>query len=136
MIAVNLERLLDADEVRRGARLTHAALAKRARVGQGTIGRMTRGENGPGVDTLEAVALVFGCRAWQLLIPDLDPAAKPQLMTAGVRQELDELRAMRRNLEELARGRAGPQLQSTGDGDTGALSNQREQQGPGKTRSG
>lgn len=107
LLAGNLDRLLDADAERRGDRLTHGELAAKAGVGQGTIGRLARGEVAPAVDTLEAIAEVFSLRAWQLLIPDLDPATPPELLTSAVRVELVELRAMRSQLEELARGGTG-----------------------------
>jgi transcriptional regulator with XRE-family HTH domain len=101
LLAGNLDRLLDADAERRGDRLTHGELAAKAGVGQGTIGRLARGEVAPAVDTLEAVAGVFSLQAWQMLIEGLDPAAPPEILLPALRDELYELRAMRVTLEGL-----------------------------------
>lgn len=111
LLAGNLDRLLNHDaDRRRDVRLSHGALAAKAGIGKGTVGRILRAEDAPAIDTVQAIAEVFSWQAWQMLIPDIDPAAPPELMTPTVRQELIELRAMRAQLEELARGGQGSYL--------------------------
>jgi transcriptional regulator with XRE-family HTH domain len=101
LVRDNLRAAIDADAERRpdGLPLTHAEIALKAGVGKGSIGRIYRGEVGAGIDTLEAIAGVFGLQAWQLLVGPLDTQARPEVMTPETRQELAELRRMRALLE-------------------------------------
>lgn len=46
-----------------------ASAAKGKKVGKSTVQRMRTGERAAGIDSLEAVAEVFGLQAWELLVP-------------------------------------------------------------------
>lgn len=59
-------------------------LAAKAKIGKGTAARMRRGDNGAGCDTLEAVAAVFGFRAWQMLTDSFDPTDPPEIANKSV----------------------------------------------------
>ncbi|HEY6020656.1 MAG TPA: helix-turn-helix transcriptional regulator [Candidatus Paceibacterota bacterium] len=54
-----------------------AQLAQAAGIDQKTIWRMRRMDQSSNVDKLESIANVFGLKAWQLLIPHIDPAHPP-----------------------------------------------------------
>lgn len=107
LLAENLDTAIGYDAGRRGERLKHEDIAAKAKVGKGTVGRIARGDTTPAVDTLESVARVFGLHAWQMIAGPLDPAHPPELLTPALRQELTELRAIKAQLEELARGGVG-----------------------------
>ena len=47
------------------------------RVDQRTVGRILSGEMCPTIDKLDELASAFGLRAWQLLVPNLDPENPP-----------------------------------------------------------
>lgn len=53
------------------------ALAKKAGLTPSTVGHWLRAENAAQIDKLERLAAVFKLRAWQLLIPNLDPSNPP-----------------------------------------------------------
>lgn len=54
----------------------------------GTVGRMLQGQTACGIDQVEQVARVFGLQAWQLLVPNFDPAHPPMLEMDSRRAEL------------------------------------------------
>jgi hypothetical protein len=64
----------------------------------GVLDRMRRADAASRIDSVAQVARVFGLEPWQLLVPNLDPAAPPQLeMSAAKAQE------MRQHLDAIAR---------------------------------
>jgi transcriptional regulator with XRE-family HTH domain len=111
LIADNAQWLLD------GADLSHEAAAERTGLGKGSVGRLSRGDVNNTIKTLDAFAEGFGLAAWQLLATDLRHGP-PELLTPEVRQELQELRALRSQLEALARGRPESDATSASDGAT------------------
>lgn len=52
-------------------------LKRRSGVAQATIGRILRRETAADLDTVDALARAYHLMAWQLLVPDLDPANPP-----------------------------------------------------------
>lgn len=62
-------------------------IAKRARIGEGSVHRILHGQVACAIDTLDAVAVAYGLQAWQLLIPDIDPQNPPTLRTIGPRED-------------------------------------------------
>lgn len=78
VVADNVNRLMKTRDDTR----TTLRLAKKAGVANGTIHRMRNAAVACNIDTLEAVAFVFGLEAWHLLIEAIDPADKPHLMYA------------------------------------------------------
>ena len=61
------------------------------KVTNGTLGRVRNAENGTRLDTLDGIAETFGCEPWQLLVPGMDPAAMPKLVTPGLIAELKSI---------------------------------------------
>lgn len=93
-----------------------------AKVGQGSIARVLSGQN-VRLSTLEALAKGFRLQAWELLFPGLDPAYPPSRRIAEEREELEELRQWREEIEaRAARMRHGRVVDSGGasnpDGDS------------------
>lgn len=101
----NLEAAIGHMERTLGQTLRHEDIAHRAGIGKGTVGRVLRKETCPAVDTLEALASVFGLRGWQLLIEGFRADEPPEIVTDELRLELDELRALAQQVEGLTRGR-------------------------------
>lgn len=66
-------------------------------IDQRTVGRILSCEMNLSVQKLDEVAHAFGLRAWQLLIPDLDPKNPPVFVMSEAERafyrRLDELRA-------------------------------------------
>lgn len=56
---------------------------KKLNITQGSAQRVLDDESDLRLDTLDQLARGFGMRAWQLLVPKLDPAAPPTLATGG-----------------------------------------------------
>jgi len=56
---------------------TQATVAKAAGVDQRTVGRCLNQEHAPSVVQLGKLAGAYRLEAWQLLVPDLDPADLP-----------------------------------------------------------
>jgi transcriptional regulator with XRE-family HTH domain len=65
-----------------------AAFAKIANVDQKTIWRIRHSEQSPTIDKLETIAQAFGLRAWQLLIPNLDPRNPPVFVMTDTERDL------------------------------------------------
>lgn len=61
---------------------THAKLGKKAGVDQKTVWRIENRLHEPSIDKVEKIAKVFGLKAWQMLVPSLNPKAEPQLADA------------------------------------------------------
>lgn len=95
IIAANLEALKQW-HIDRGNDLTSArAIARRAKVSKNTVVQLLDPEKAereryPAVDTLQAIAEAFDLQAWQLLIPDLDPADPPTIPVTGAERALNE----------------------------------------------
>lgn len=75
VLAVNMTRMM----THRIDRHTVASVAKAAGVGVGTVQRAKTGAVAVAIDTLEDIARALGLEAWQLLVPDIDPANPPVL---------------------------------------------------------
>lgn len=75
VLARNLGRLMVASRVYD----TQGKVAAKAKVDQKTISRILLLQNEPSIDKLERIAAVFGCEAWQLLVPTFDPLNPPVL---------------------------------------------------------
>jgi hypothetical protein len=93
-LARNLRALMNAHEDRN----TIEKLVLRGGGTNGTIGRMLKGDTSSRIDAVTQVARVFNLQAWQLLVPNLDPAHPPAL-------EMDTRRAeiLAAELENIAR---------------------------------
>lgn len=74
--ADNLIRLMEASDGRLASPQQVADRSAR-KISQKTIKRITLKQNEPTLDTVEAIAKVFGYEAWQMLIPGLQPGDKP-----------------------------------------------------------
>lgn len=77
--AANLHALIYHAKAHHRTGRDRLSLATAAGVSPSTVGRIMNLEQAPGIDTLDALARVYGLRAWQLLIPNLDPANPPVL---------------------------------------------------------
>lgn len=75
-LAENLRRLRDVIKTLRG----NKALGAKAGIGERTAGRARRGDGNTTIENIGAIARAYKVAAWQLLVPDLDPAHPPQLM--------------------------------------------------------
>jgi len=58
-------------------------LAKKTKLGTGTISRLRNGSVNANLETLEAIAKAFDVEPWQLLVPMMDPNNAPVLQAAG-----------------------------------------------------
>lgn len=114
IVAANLERLQDyaLDHPETGWPANKKALARwldtehkahgTVKINRATVQRMMKAETAAAVDTLGAVARAYGLLAWQLLIPDLDPANPPVVSVTETERRLwqrmhdvaDQFRAM------------------------------------------
>lgn len=54
-------------------------LAKRSKLGVGTIARVRNSDAAATLDTLDKLAGCFDLQPWQMLVPDLDPKSPPVL---------------------------------------------------------
>lgn len=54
-------------------------LAKKAKLGVGTIARTRNADAACSLDTLDKLAGCFELQSWQMLVPDLDPKSPPVL---------------------------------------------------------
>jgi hypothetical protein len=69
-------------------------------------------DNSARIGTLEQIGKPYGLRAWQLLVPHMDPAHPPELLTMEQQVELQTLRHFKRDI--LAR--AQKEQDEMGDG--------------------
>lgn len=79
VLAVNVNRLMES----RPDVGTTIRLARASKVGNGTIGRIRNGTVACTIDTVQAIAQVFGIDVWQLLVPEFDPRNPPILRGAS-----------------------------------------------------
>lgn len=98
-LADNLARLMHLDQP---DKLSQAAVGKMAGCDQRTIGRILSMQQAATVDMLEGISNGFDLQAWQLLVPDLDPANPPvNHITEAEKRLYERLRdAARRVFEE------------------------------------
>lgn len=78
-VAVNLTRLMEHERDRKRTYWTAEAVGKKAEIGHGTVDRVAKGQTRVNIANLQAIAAVFGLRAWQLLVPDMEPDNPPVL---------------------------------------------------------
>lgn len=70
VLAANFKKLRDATpSLNRPRDIVQAGAAT-----NGTIGRISKKETGPSVDTIEQLAAAYGIEAWQMLVPTLQAA--------------------------------------------------------------
>lgn len=60
-----------------GAKRGQRTFAEKCGIGEGTVWRISKGQDGTSVETLRAIAEAHGLQAWQLLVPGFDPANPP-----------------------------------------------------------
>jgi hypothetical protein len=65
-------------------------LAREAKIGAASAMRIKESRTSVGLDIVDSVAGVFGLRAWQLLLPDLDPQNVPVTMVSDAEKRLYE----------------------------------------------
>lgn len=79
VVAANLQRLMDNEKDRKRDLWTDKAVGKAATLGHGTVHRTRKGTHAIKIDNLQAIAKVFGLKAWQMLIPNIEPGNPPML---------------------------------------------------------
>lgn len=78
---------------------SQAALGRRARIDQRTVGRILHCEHSPTLKQLDAIAHAFGLLPWQLLVPQLQPESPPTISPSPAERELfDRLRTAARQI--------------------------------------
>lgn len=89
ILAANLQRLLTHAKERRKARrkggpATAVELEEKAGIGDSTISRYRRQGAAANIDDLAKIALAYDLQPWELLYPNLDPAAPPATRPAAI----------------------------------------------------
>ncbi len=93
-LAANVLAMIDADS-RKGERLSIRAWALGKGLNVRMIDRITKKQHAITLDSLDEIAQACGLQAWQLLVPDLDPAKPPVAeITAEDRALLDRLKGL------------------------------------------
>lgn len=88
IVATNLRALLDY-AVDHGHPVRDAKRwALKAGLTPSTVGHWLKGTHSAQIDTLDRLARVFKLRAWQLLIPNLDPANPPAVAYTDAERRL------------------------------------------------
>ena len=86
--------------VHRYGAMNHNRLAELAKIGNGTVTRLQRGETSIG--TVESIAKLFKLEVWHLFLPDLRPENPPVgAMTAEQAKMLEQHRAVRQAIAEV-----------------------------------
>lgn len=98
VIADNLSRLMKHEKEKGRSLWTAEAVAKKAEVGHGTVDRAQKGQTNINVANLQAIAKAFGLRAWQLMVPDLEPDNPPVLQSRSAAED-----ALYKQLRDLAK---------------------------------
>ena len=75
IVRENVQALRDSPTGARGQR----TFAEKCGIGEGTVWRISKGQDGTSIETLRAIAEAHGLQAWQLLVPGLDPVNPPVL---------------------------------------------------------
>lgn len=88
ILAANLEKLLRHSKDRRKLRQRHGPttaveLEEQSGVGDSTISRYRKQESAANIDDLSRIALAYGLQPWELLYPNLEPAAPPATRPAA-----------------------------------------------------
>lgn len=95
-VAANLRALMLHAGMANKGEPNQSELARASGADQRTVGRILSRNQSPTVEMLETIARAFGLRAWQLLIPDLDPANPPVVVMSEAERQfyrrLEELR--------------------------------------------
>lgn len=105
VVAKNIRALMERAAARGEKSLaSQNGLAKKAGVGQRTVGRIVEGTQEPGVDVVAAIAHAYGLSGWQLLVEDFDPNNPPILRIASEAerkfwQSFEETQQRMRDLE-------------------------------------
>ena len=99
VLAANLDKLMAAAKSPAKSQL---GLAKKSGIAQATIGRILRGETHAGLDTIDAIAKVYGIAAWQLILPGLDPG-NPQVIRSMSKEEEDLYARLHKAAQDLAK---------------------------------
>ena len=81
---------------------TQAALGKRARIDQRTVGRILHCEHSPTLKQVDALAHAFGLLPWQLLVPNLQPGSPPVIAPSPDERALFE--RLRNTARQIADG--------------------------------
>lgn len=99
----NLELLMQLTQT------TQNRLARLSGVGQRSIGRILKGEQIPSLDICDQIAHAFGLRAWQMLLPNINPQDPPQLerASAAERRLFDNWREVMLEMKKLPRPEGG-----------------------------
>jgi hypothetical protein len=111
ILAANLAALMARHPLHNsGPALERATKALGQPVGKSTIDRATRSETPLNLDFLEVIAKCFGLDAWQLLVPNLNPAQPPVLraVNPSEQQFYDRVRTVTAELTELIAREAPP----------------------------
>lgn len=74
VLAQNLRSLMEA---RKPAPWGNRELARRADIDHKTVSRILDGSHAATIDTIKALADVFGLLPWQMLVPELQPDDPP-----------------------------------------------------------
>lgn len=123
VVAANLRSWMDHAKDRGEPAGSVKSLSRLSGVSRPAIDAMRSGSGGCGVDTLEAVAGVFGLTAWQMLVPKLAPPSRPVLANEAaiefeVKRRTAALADMLREATEVLRvqpEQAGSARRSTAD---------------------
>ena len=123
VVAANLRALMAYAKDRGAAGGSVKALSRLSGVSRPAIDAMRSGAGGCGVDTLDAVARVFGLSAWQMLVSELTPPGRPVLaneaaIESEVKRRTAALADMLREATEVLRvepEQAGPARRSPAD---------------------
>lgn len=75
ILAANITRLMERWQI-----MSDPEIARQSGLDQKTVWRIRHEVMSPSIRTVEAIAVVFGLHAWQLLQPGLDPDNPPHPM--------------------------------------------------------
>lgn len=87
-------------------------VARRTKVGRGTVQRIKAGDTATRLSSLEKIARAFGIEVWQLLVRELDPKALPRL--AGAPAPAESLEARISAIERAIAEQPAPRRSSSG----------------------
>lgn len=92
VLAINLNRLMKTNL----SLNSNPKLAKRSKLGLGTIARTRNADVSVNLDTLDSLAACFDLQPWQLLVHELDPLHPPVLrsLSSAEAELFDRLRSV------------------------------------------
>lgn len=117
-------------ETQTGRPAGHYELEEATGIGKSTVYRIAppdvsrlksaETDNSARIGTVDQIGKAYGLRAWQLLVPHMDPAHPPELLTMELRVELQTLRHFKRDIVARAE-KEQDEMGDTGrpDGDAG-----------------